>query len=305
MSARSMNGIEWVLLITLSVIWGGSFFFTEIGLQSFGPLTVVCGRVMIAAVALWAYVLVRGYRIPADLRSWGGLLFMGFLNNAVPFGLISWGQVYIDSGTASILNATTPLFAVVLAHFLTADEKLTVNRFVGIVLGVGGVAVLIGPQAVAGLGAVSFGQFAILGAALSYGFAGIFGRRLSGLPPAVAAAGMLSGSSLMMLPAAFVLETPMMAANWQIAPVAAIVVMAVLCTSLAYLIYFRLLATAGATNLLLVTLLIPVSAMSLGALFLDEALTANALIGVALIGAGLAAVDGRLFRLVLSRQQAR
>ena len=302
MAARSMNGLEWFLVVTLSVIWGGSFFFTEIGLRSFGPLTVVCGRVMIAAAALWLFVLARGFQVPKDPRVWAALLLMGFLNNAVPFGLISWGQVYIDSGNASILNATTPLFAVILAHFLTADEKLTVNRVAGILLGVGGVAVLIGPQAIAGLGAVSIGQFAILGAALSYGFAGIFGKRLAGLPPAVAAAGMLTCSSLMMLPAALAFETPLAAENWRMGPVAAIAAMAVVCTSLAYLIYFRILATAGATNLLLVTLLIPVSAMSLGVLFLGEVLTTNALIGVALIGAGLAAVDGRVFQVLLPRQ---
>ncbi len=302
MAARRMNGLEWVLLAALSVIWGGSFFFTEIGLQSFGPLTVVCGRVMIAAAALWLFVLARGLQIPKDLRTWLALVLMGFLNNAVPFGLISWGQVHIESGTASILNATTPLFAVILAHFLTTDEKLKVNKVAGILLGVGGVAILIGPQAVAGLGAVSLGQFAILGAALSYGFAGIFGRRLARLPPAVAAAGMLTCSSLMMLPAAFFFESPLASENWRVGPVAAVAAMALICTSLAYLIYFRILATAGATNLLLVTLLIPVSAMSLGVLFLGEVLTANALIGVALIGAGLVAVDGRAFQFFARRR---
>ena len=296
MQARPMNALEWTLVVTLSVIWGGSFFFTEVALQVFGPLTIVLGRVGIAALALWCFVLFRGYPVPRDPRIWLAFLVMGALNNVTPFGLISWGQQFIDSGTASILNATTPLFSVFLAHVLTSDEKLTVNRVVGIVLGMVGVAVLVGPQALSGFGAADWGQVAVLGAALSYAFAGIYGRRLRGLPTAVAAAGMLTGSTVLVLPIAVYFEGAGLSAPWTAVHAASILGIALLCTSVAYLLYFRILATAGATNLLLVTLMIPPSATALGVLFLDERLSPAAIAGMALIGAGLLAVDGRALR---------
>jgi drug/metabolite transporter (DMT)-like permease len=297
MSAATMNPTmssrDWLLLLVLSVLWGGSFFFVEVALDDLGPLTVVAGRVGLAAGALIALVYLGGGRMPGEPRLWGAFLVMGALNNLIPFSLIAWGQVHIDSGLASILNATTPLFTVILAHFLTAEERLTPGRLAGVLLGLCGVAVLIGPDALSGLGVAGLGQIAVLVAALSYAFAGIFGRRFKDLPPAVAAAGMLTATTVMILPLALVVERP-----WTFSPSgatwSALLGLALLSTAVAYQIYFRILASAGATNLLLVTFLIPVSALLLGVVFLGERPDWTAFAGMALIFAGLGAVDGRL-----------
>lgn len=297
-----MAAREWLLLLVLSLLWGGSFFFVEVALEGLPPLTIVALRVSLAALGLLALVYATGRRMPADPRVWGAFLVMGGLNNAIPFSLIVWGQVHITSGLASILNATTPLFTVLLAHVLTRDERLSGSRLAGVAIGFMGVAVLIGPAALGGLGATALAQAAILGAAVSYAFAGIFGRRFRALPSSVVAAGMLCGSSVLILPLALVVDRP-----WTLRPdaaaLAAVVALAVLSTALAYILYFRILAVAGATNLLLVTFLIPPSALLLGVLVLGEALEPRALAGMLLIFAGLACVDGRLPRRLLRRAQ--
>jgi len=290
-----MNLYAWLLLVGLSLLWGGSFFFVELALSSLGPLTVVLGRVSIAALALIAYLYTRGLRLPASWRDWRPLFAMAILNNLIPFTLITYGQLRIEGGLASIFNATTPLFTVVFAHFLTRTEKLTGTSSLGIGFGFAGVVTLIGPGALRDFNLESAAQCAILGAAISYALASLYGRRLSHLPNTVAAAGMLAASTILMLPIAVVVEgtvTPEVSAGslW------ALVGLALLSTSVAYVIYFRLLATVGATNLMLVTFLIPLSAIALGALFLGERLGLNALVGMMLIFAGLAAVDGRLLR---------
>jgi len=293
--------MEWMFLITLSLLWGGSFYFAEIALVDFGPLTVVLGRVGFGALTLLIWLYASGGRLPADARIWGAFLIMGVLNNVIPFSLIVWGQVSIDSGLASILNATTPLFIVVFAHFVTVDERLTPARLAGVVLGLAGVAVLIGPALLLQIGDGAMGQLAVLGAACAYACAGLYGRRLRGLPPLVAATGMVMCSAVVMVPIALLIEAP-----WRVQPalaaVGAVLGSAVLCTALAYWLYFRILRTAGATNLLLVTFLIPVSAVFLGALLLAERLQWTSFAGMALIFAGLAAVDGRVFTLVRPRR---
>jgi len=297
----AMTGMEWMFLITLSLLWGGSFYFAEIALVDFGPLTVVLGRVGFGALTLLIWLYASGGRLPADARIWGAFLIMGVLNNVIPFSLIVWGQVSIDSGLASILNATTPLFIVVFAHFVTVDERLTPARLAGVVLGLAGVAVLIGPALLLQIGDGAMGQLAVLGAACAYACAGLYGRRLRGLPPLVAATGMVMCSAVVMVPIALLIEAP-----WRVQPalaaVGAVLGSAVLCTALAYWLYFRILRTAGATNLLLVTFLIPVSAVFLGALLLAERLQWTSFAGMALIFAGLAAVDGRVFTLVRPRR---
>lgn len=293
MTNRIMNGGDWALLATLSVLWGGSFFFVEVAVERVPPATVVTGRVGLAAVALWAWVAARRLPIPRDGRTWVAFAVMGALNNVVPFGLIAWGQTVIDSGLASILNATTPLFTVVIAHLATADERMTANRLAGVVVGLAGVVVLVGPAALVGLGGQALGQAAVLAAAVSYACAGVYGRRLSGLSPAVAAAGMLSASTVMAIPVAVVLDRPWTLA-YDLLTVSSVAALALASTAVAYLIYFLLLARAGATNLLLVTFLIPVTALVLGILVLGERPGLSAFAGMALIFAGLAAVDGRV-----------
>lgn len=207
---RSMTPLEWLLLLTLSVLWGGSFFFGEVALDELPPLTLVLGRVGLAAIALNLVVLVAGHQMPRDAKLWGAFLIMGALNSFIPFSLIFWGQTEITSGLASILNATTPLWTVVLAHLLTKDERLSRNKLAGIVFGLVGVVVMIGPAALGGVSLNVLAQLAVLGAALSYGFAGVFGRRFKrvGVNPLVTAAGQLTGSTIMMLPVALIADQP-------------------------------------------------------------------------------------------------
>jgi len=299
-----MTVTEWTLLVVLSLLWGSVFLLIEFALDGFGPFTLVLGRVGLGAVAIVAYVYVSGARLPAIGPVWHQFLVMGALNNVVPFSLIAWGQVAIDSGVAAILNATSPLYSVVLAHFLTADERITAPKAIGVTIGFAGVVVMVGPSALAGLAAEGFGQLAVLGATLSYALAAIYGRRLKGVPPTVSAAGMLITATVMMAPLAIVFERP-----WTMSPggVAwiAVVTMAIFCTALAFLIYFRILATAGATNTLLVTFLFPLSALVLGVVVLGEQPQWTALLGMALILIGLAVVDGHAVRMVGSRLRMR
>ncbi len=299
--ARTMGASEWALLITLSVLWGGTFFFAEVALDEVAPLALVFARVGIAAGALIFAVYASGQRMPRSAGLWGAFFLMGALNNLLPFSLIFWGQTRIAGGLAAILNATTPLFTVVLAHFLTGDEKLTPNRLGGVLLGVAGVAVLIGPSALRELGLQLLAQVAVLGAALSYALAGIFGRRFRHVPPLASAAGQVSATTIMMLPVMLCLPGAWSVPRLGLWTWGAILGLALLSTAVAYLIYFRILASAGATNLLLVTFLIPVSAIVLGAALLGEPLEPRHLGGMALIGLGLAAIDGRPLRLLRSR----
>jgi len=291
---RTMNTREWLLLVILSILWGSSFFFIKVTLEDLQPLTVVLGRVGLAAIALTTFVYLSGQRMPASPRIWGAFLVMGALNNLIPFSLIVWGETQIDSSLAAILNATTPVFTVVLAHLLTPEERLTSNRLVGVGLGLCGAIVLIGPEVLRGLQSQSLGQLAVLGAACSYSCAGIYGRRFKQLSPVVAAAGMLIGTTMMMLPLTLLLEQP-----WTVKPNivtwAALLSLGLFSTAIAFLIYFHILAVTGVTNVHLVTFLIPVSALLLGVFVLNERLDWNAFAGMALIFIGLAAIDGRLF----------
>lgn len=291
-----MTSGDWGLLLVLSVLWGGSFFFTGVALGALPPLTLVVLRVGLAALVLHAVVRAAGLPMPRAASVWAAFLGMGLLNNALPFCLIVWGQTRIPSGLAAILNATTPLFTVVVAHALTTDEWMTRDRLAGVLLGVCGVAVMVGPAVLTGLGRDGLGQLAILAAALSYACAGVYGRRFRemGVPPLVTACGQVTVSSLLILPLALLIDRPWTlpvpgAAVW-----GAVLGLAVLSTALAYVLFFRLLARAGATNIGLVTFLIPVSAVLLGTLILGERLDARHALGMALIGCGLAAIDGRL-----------
>jgi drug/metabolite transporter (DMT)-like permease len=295
-TTRSMSGSDWLLLAALSVLWGGSFFFAKVAVKELPPFSIVLGRVAIAALVLHLLVLASGQRMPRDLKFWRDFFVMGLLNNAIPFSLIFWGQKEIASGLASILNATTPLFTVLVAHGLTREERATPAKLLGVALGLLGVALMIGLDAASGLGAHLMSEVAVLGAALSYAFAGVFGRRFKGRPPLIVAAGQLTGSSTLILPLALAIDRPWAMPLPSLATCGAILGLALLCTALAYVIFFRILARAGATNLLLVTFLIPVSALLLGLTFLGEQLDVHQLAGMALIGLGLAAIDGRPLR---------
>jgi len=290
---QRMSAMDWALLVVLSLVWGGSFFFFEVALRTLPPFTVVLGRVGIAALVLLVIARLRGEDLPTAPRVLADYALLGAVSNAIPFSLIVWGQTQIPSGLASILNAMTPVFAVLVGLVIGRDERLTPARAAGVALGFAGVAVLMGPDLLRRLDPYSLGQLAVLGAACSYGVAVHVGRRFGGASPLVNAAYMLAASSLLLLPLTLAVDRP-----WTLAPGtsgwAALLGLSLLCTAFAYLLYFRILASAGATNMSLVTFLVPVSAISLGALFLGERLGPTAFAGLAIIFTGLAVMDGRI-----------
>ena len=305
-TSRPMTPLEWAMLVALATVWGGSFFFNGVAVRELPVFTVVVSRVALAALILLMILRLQGERMPRDRRVWLAFFGMGLLNNVIPFSLIVGGQQHIASAVASILNASTPLFAVVFAHFLTGDEKMTGGKLAGVVIGFVGVAVMIGFDALQSLGTNVVAQLMCLAGAVSYAFAGIFGRRFRTMrvTPMTTATGQVVASSLLLLPLMLAIDRPWALAAPSMAALGALVGVAALSTALAYVLYFRILSTAGATNLLLVTFLIPVSAIVLGVLFLDESLLPKHVAGMALIGIGLAAIDGRPWQ-AIRRPRAR
>ncbi|CAH1662858.1 DMT family transporter [Chelatococcus asaccharovorans] len=297
---RAMTWREWAMLMALSALWGGSFFFNAVAIKELPVFTVVVARVGLAAIILLTVLRMMGQPMPTSRRIWAAFFGMGLLNNAIPFSLIVWGQQQIASGAASILNASTPLFTVLFAHVLTTDEKLTGNRLLGVLIGFLGVAVMVGFDALSTLGGHVAAQLMCLAAAISYALAGIFGRRFHamGVAPMVTAAGQVTASSLMLIPVMLIVDRPWTLPMPSLEAIGALIGVAALSTALGYVLFFRILATAGATNLLLVTFLIPVSAILLGVLVLNETLMPKQLAGMALISLGLAAIDGRPWRLL-------
>ncbi len=286
----------WAWLLSLSVLWGCSFFFAKVAIGELAPFTVVFGRVALAALALNIALAAAAQGLFRPGTPWPAYFAMGLLNNVVPFSLIFWGQTHIASGEASILNATTPLFTIVVAHVLTADEKATGAKVIALLSGFAGVALLVGPDALGNAVSSLLAELACLGAALSYAFAGVYGRcfKAMGVAPLEAAAGQVTASSVLILPIMLMVDRP-----WSLpaAPSptvwAALVGLALMSTALGYVLYFRILAAAGATNLLLVTFLMPLIAILLGGFFLDERLEPRHFAGMLLIGIGLAIIDGR------------
>lgn len=279
---------------------GWTFFFVGVAVKALPPLTIVSLRVTLASLMLLMVVHVSGLRLSVKREVWIAFLVMSLLNNVIPFSLIVWGQTHIASGLASILNATTPLFTVIAAHIWTRDEKMNPMKVIGVAIGFSGVVVMIGYDAIFGLSRSIYGQCAILGAAVSYSFAGIYGRRFRklGVKPILTATGQITTSSVILIPVALLVEKPFTLPFPGLEVWSAIIGLAVLSTALAYILYFRVLATAGATNVLLVTLLIPVSATLLGTTFLGEQLELKHMLGMGLISIGLLSIDGRVFKLV-------
>lgn len=291
----SMGALELVLLIVLSLLWGGSFVLAEVALTALPPFTVVLARVGFGAVAILLVIAFLRQRLPRTGAQWFQLFVMAILNNVIPFSFIVWGQTQITAGLASILNGTTPIFALIVAHVLTSDERLSRNKLIGVVLGAIGVVVLVGPAAFSGSTTV-MGQLAILGAACSYGFAATWGKRLSGLEPTVVAAAQLLCSTAIMLPLAGLMEHPWTLEMPGIDVWAALLGLSVFSTALAYILFFRILKGAGAINVSLVTLLIPISAIAMGVVWLGEPIVMRQIVGALVIGCALLVIDGRLFR---------
>ena len=292
---KTMTGRAWAEMILLATIWGGSFLAIRVALDEVTPLTSVAHRTGWAMLVLWGVVAVMRLPVPRDPRIWVGFLGMGVLNNVIPFGLMAWGQLYVETGLTSILNAATAIFGVIAAALFFADERMTARKGIGVTIGFLGVATAIGLDNFANFDLRSLGQLAILAGTVSYALAGVWARHfLGGLAPQVAAAGMLTGSTLITVPLAWIIDGPL-TLDLQPATLVAIGYYAIFATAGAYLLYYRVLAIAGSGNLMLVTLLIAPVAITLGALVRSEELSPNAFAGFALLALGLAILDGRIW----------
>ncbi|MEP1198722.1 DMT family transporter [Tateyamaria sp.] len=297
---KTMTGRAWAEMILLATIWGASFLAIRVALDEVPPLTSVAHRTGWAMLALWAVVAVMRLPLPRDPRIWFGFLGMGLLNNVIPFGLMAWGQLYIETGLTSILNGATAIFGVIAAALFFADERITTRKAIGVTLGFLGVATAIGLDNFRSFDLQSLAQLAILAGTVSYALASVWARHfLGGLAPQVAAAGMLTGSTLIILPLAWIIDGPI-SLDLATPTLLAIGYYAFIATAGAYLLYYRVLALAGSGNLMLVTLLIPPVAIALGAWVRGEALGPNAFVGFALLALGLVILDGRLWACVRS-----
>ncbi len=297
MNQKTLSARAWADLLILSFIWGASFLSIRLALNEVPFFTAVAHRVFWAALVLWGYVLIRRLHVPRGVKIWGAFLVMGFLNNVIPFTLMAWGQLYIETGLTSILNAATAIFGVVVAAVFFADERLSANRLVGVLLGFLGVSIAIGIENLRNFDIRSLAQLAVLGGTLSYAFAGAWARKtMADLPPQTAAAGMLAGSTIVMLPLAYIIDGP---PSFDLSPTAigAIAYYSVIATAVAYMLYYRVLAVAGSGNLMLCTLLVAPVAIVLGALVLGESLNPNAYLGFVILGLGLVILDGRILRM--------
>jgi drug/metabolite transporter (DMT)-like permease len=291
---RIISSRTWAELFVLALIWGGVFLAVRLALDEVPFVTSVAHRVFWAAIILWIYVWLRGLSVPRDRRTWIALLVMGCLNNVIPFSLMAWGQLHIESGLASVFNSATAIFGVIIAALILADERLTTRKVVGSLIGFFGVATAIGLESLRNFDIISLAQLAVVAGTISYGFAGVWARiNLSALTPQVAAAGMLTGSSIVMVPAAFVIDG-VPSFDLSATALGAIAYNVIFATAGAYLLYYRILAAAGSANLMVVTLLMPPISIMLGALALDETLSTNVYVGLAFLALGLTILDGRV-----------
>ena len=299
-----LGPMDWGLLVLLSLLWGASFLFVGIAVQELPVLTIIALRVSLAALVLWGIALFCGHQVPRGRKTWQAFLALGLLNNVIPFGLIVFGQQIIGAGLAAILNATTPLWTVLVAALFLADERFSKQKLFGVLLGLLGVIVMVGPDAFKGSSQSLGAQLAVLGATLSYALANVFGRRFAAakISPLQTALGQVTASSFVLVPLALMIDTPWASALPSQATIFAILGLAVLSTAGGYLLFFNILERAGATNVSLVTLLIPPSAIAMGMLFLEETLQGIHFIGLALIILGLLSLQGRLFRLSRPKQ---
>jgi drug/metabolite transporter (DMT)-like permease len=293
---KSLSGRAWAEMLVLALIWGGSFLSIRIALDEISPLMSVAHRVTWAMLVLWVVVAVMRIPLPRNPRIWFAFLVMGLLNNVIPFVLMAWGQLHIESGLTSILNAFTAVVGVVMAALFFSDERLTPRKIIGVVLGFFGVSVAIGLENFKNFDLRSLAQLAVIGGTVAYAVAGVWARKnLVGMPPQLAAAGMLTGATVIMLPLVYFVEG-LPTFDLQPRTLVAIGYYAVIATAAAYLLYYRVLAMAGSGNLMLVTLLVAPIAITLGAVVLGEKLSANAFVGLVILAVGLIILDGRVWK---------
>jgi len=290
---RSLGITEWMLLVGLSILWGGSYLFMKLAVLTVPLFTIVLGRVSIAALALLIVLTISGTGIPKGRRIWLAFFGMGIFNNVIPMSLIVFSQNSISVGLASILNSITPLFTILVAHMTTNDERLTFRKLVGISFGIMGVVMLMGPELVDNFGVAALGEWACLGAALSYACANTFGRRFVqlGTKPMQTAFGQVVASTVILGPLVIVVDQPWTISDPGFLPVLSILALGLFCTALAYVIYFQILARSGATAIALVTFMIPPSAILMGWLALGEQISSQDFLGLSLIGVGLFSVN--------------
>jgi drug/metabolite transporter (DMT)-like permease len=290
-----MTAQEWAMLLLLSVLWGGSFLFIGIAIKEVSGFSIVAFRVLLASLVLSLVVIWSGRKFAFHKEALLVFLGMSLFNNIIPFNLIAFGQSQIESGLASILNATTPIFTMLIAHFFTRDEKMGSRKVAGVLLGFSGVVVLFAGRDLMVSGAL-IGQLACIGASISYGISGVFGRRLTNLKlePLVLASGQLMMSALIMVPLALIIDQPFSKPMPSLTTLIAMTILGVVSTAFAYILFFKILTRAGATNISLVTLLVPCSAILFGTLILNEALGLREIAGFLVIGIGLLVIDGRI-----------
>tara|TARA_B110000908_G_scaffold152791_1_gene188718 strand:- start:414 stop:1325 length:912 start_codon:yes stop_codon:yes gene_type:complete len=298
---KNLTGRAWAEMMLLAMIWGGSFLSIRVALDEISPLASVAHRTTWAMLVLWGVIAIMRIPLPRDPKIWFSFLVMGLMNNVIPFTLMAWGQLYIESGLTSILNAFTAVVGVVIASLFFADERISLRKGIGVVLGFFGVAVAIGLESFRTLDLRSMAQLAVIGGTVAYAIAGVWARkRLVGMPPQLAAAGMLTGSTVIMLPLAYFIDGPL-SFDLEARTMWAIGYYAIIATAFAYLLYYRVLAMAGSGNLMLVTLLVAPIAITLGAVVLGEKLGTNAYFGFAILAVGLIILDGRVWKAMQRR----
>ncbi len=283
----------WFVLILLGAIWGASYMFIKVGGAEIPPFTFVEVRTLIAAVALFAVLVLRKESIPRTRRPWLTLIAMGIFNGVIPYTAITWGETHISSGLASILTAAMPLFTVLYAHFWTEDERLTIPKVLGITLGFIGVVVLFVPELRQGIQIEFWGQFAVVIAAASYGLATLIAHKyLGGVSHVMASTGQLATAALFMLPLSLAFDNPF-ALRPSFPAIGSLLILALLGTSFAYVLYYWLIEHTGATRTALVTYLIPITGVMWGALLLGERIEWEVILGLVLIIAGVGLVNRR------------
>ena len=290
----NMTPRTWLLMLLLGLIWGGTFFLSEILLLELSPFQIVFHRVSIAALVMVLYITIKGIALPKDGRIWLALAVMGLLNNAIPFSAIVFGQQYITGGMASILNSTTAFFGVMLSGIFLKEEAITMPKVIGVIMGILGVIIIMGFDTLSSLSLTNIGQILIILSSISYAFASIWGKfQVKNLGVEVTATGMLITSSVWMFILATMVEgLPFEALSMR--STLSLLTFAILCTSVAYLLYFAILKQAGAANLTLVTIIIPPFALILDAVALGEMVSLQELIGFAIISLGLLVISGKL-----------
>ena len=289
-----MKNKDWILVILLGLCWGSSFFFVEMLLKHLSPFMIVYLRVSIASVFLIVFIIIRGTKFKLSLKNLFNLFIMSLLNNIFPFLLITFGQQTTTGGLASILNANTSFIGILLASLFLPLERLNFYRLIGVSIGVLGVIIAIGYQNIIQLNHNDLGKYLILIATISYGFAGVWGKlKLQNFTPIIAATGMLTMSTIILTPYAFTMHLEeIYSLNFFILKYA--FVFAIICSVFAYFLYFKILESAGAGNLLICTIIIPPSSIFLNAFILDQIITFNECLGLIIIILGLIILDGRL-----------